>query len=66
MTTLTTARLALCHMRSEDAIALLGVFGDPVVMRAFDRGPFTPDEMTAWVARNLEYQDRYGFGVTVW
>lgn len=63
MTTITTARLELRPMRAEDAMPLLGVFGDPVVMRAFDRGPFTPGEMTAWVARNLEHQDRYGFGL---
>lgn len=50
-------------MRSEDAIPLLGVFGDPAVMRAFDRVPLTQDEMTAWVARNLEHMDRYGFGL---
>ena len=50
-------------MRADDAIPLLRVFGDPVVMRAFDRDPFTPAEMRAWVARNLEHQDRYGFGL---
>jgi [ribosomal protein S5]-alanine N-acetyltransferase len=63
VTTLTTARLELRPMRAEDAIALLGVFGDPVVLRAFDRRPFTPEEMRAWVARNLQHQDRYGFGL---
>ena len=52
-------------MRADDAQQLLGVFGDPEVMRAFDRGPFDRPEMAAWVNRNLQHQDRYGFGLFV-
>ena len=63
MTTLTTERLLLRPMTAEDDVPLLGVFGDSAVMRAFSRGPFTPDEMRAWVARNLDHQDRLGFGL---
>ena len=63
MATLTTERLTLRPMTADDEGPLLGVFGDPVVRRAFDRGPFDAEEMRAWVARNLEHQDRYGFGL---
>ena len=50
-------------MVSEDAGPLLGVFGDPVVMASFGAGPFERPQMDHWVARNLEHQDRYGFGL---
>lgn len=63
MTDITTARLRLRPMRADDADSLLGVFGDPAVMAAFGRGPFTRQEMDAWVARNLEHQDRLGYGL---
>jgi [ribosomal protein S5]-alanine N-acetyltransferase len=63
MTTLTTARLLLRPMVAADAADLMGVFGDPVVMRAFGRGPFTEAEMTRWVRRNLEHQDEHGYGL---
>jgi RimJ/RimL family protein N-acetyltransferase len=58
-----TTRLDVRPMRPEDVQPLFAVFGDPIVMRAFDRGPFTVAEMQAWVARNLEHQDRYGYGL---
>ena len=62
-TAIQTTRLDLRPMRPEDVQPLLQVFGDPIVMRAFDRGPFSVAEMQAWVARNLEHQDRYGYGL---
>lgn len=63
LTTLTTDRLVLRPMRSSDAGPLLAVFGDPAVMAAFGRGPFTPSEMEAWVTRNLDHQARHGSGL---
>ena len=60
---LVTERLRLRPMRASDAAPLLSVFGDPTVMAAFDRGPFTPAEMEAWVARNLAHQQTHGFGL---
>jgi [ribosomal protein S5]-alanine N-acetyltransferase len=61
--TLVTERLELRPMRAEDATPLLAVFTDPAVMAAFGRGPFTEAEMEAWVARNLQHQDRHGYGL---
>lgn len=63
MTAITTDRLLLRPMRPDDAEALLAVFGDPAVMAAFGRGPFSRHEMDAWVARNLAHQERYGYGL---
>lgn len=58
-----TSRLLLREMRAEDAGALLGIFGDPVVMDCFGVSPFGPDQMERWVDRNLEHQRVHGFGL---
>lgn len=63
MTVLVTPRLDLRPMRADDVVPLMAVFGDPVVMRAFERGPFTEAEMRGWVNRNLEHQARHGYGL---
>lgn len=61
--TLTTPRLLLRPMRADDADALLGIFGDPQVMAAFDVAPFDRAQMDAWVRRNLDHQERHGHGL---
>lgn len=48
-------------MREDDADALLHVFADPKVMRAFDSDPFDRAQMERWFWRNLEHQERYGY-----
>ncbi len=53
----------LRSMREDDVEALLGVFGDPKVMAAFDSEPFERVQMERWVRRNLEHQERYGYGL---
>ncbi|HEY8292767.1 MAG TPA: GNAT family N-acetyltransferase [Thermomicrobiales bacterium] len=58
-----TARLRLRPMRAEDADALLRVFADPRVMAAFAVAPFDRAQMERWVRRNLEHQERYGYGL---
>ena len=60
---LTTERLVLREMRAEDHDALLGVFADPRVMDAFASPPFTPADMTRWIARNLAHQAEHGYGL---
>ena len=50
-------------MVAEDAGPLLRVFADPVVMASFGVEPFGRPQMDHWVARNLEHQDQYGFGL---
>jgi ribosomal-protein-alanine N-acetyltransferase len=58
-----TPRLILRPMRADDADALLPIFGDPLVMAAFDSAPFDRQQMARWVERNLEHQTRYGYGL---
>jgi len=58
-----TDQLVLREMRAADAAQLLRVFGDPLVMAAFDAEPFDQRQMEAWVARNLEHQERHGYGL---
>jgi ribosomal-protein-alanine N-acetyltransferase len=58
-----TPRLILRPMQAEDSAELLSVFGDPKVMASFGHSPFDLPAMDAWVRRNLEHQDRYGYGL---
>ena len=58
-----TERLLLRPMRAEDVDELLAIFGDPKVMAAFGVEPFGRPEMKHWVQRNLEHQERYGYGL---
>jgi ribosomal-protein-alanine N-acetyltransferase len=50
-------------MMAGDVAPLLGVFADPVVMASFGVNPFARPQMEHWVARNLEHQDRHGYGL---
>lgn len=63
MIELETPRLRLRPMRAGDATGLLRVFGDPAVMAAFGVPPFDRAQMDRWVRRNLEHQDRHGYGL---
>ena len=63
--TLETARLMLRPMRAEDAAHLLQVFSDPKVMASFGQPPFDPPTMDEWVRRNLDHQERHGYGLFV-
>ena len=58
-----TKRLLLRPMRAEDTDALLRIFTDPRVMAAFDAELFDRGQMEGWVQRNLDHQDRYGYGL---
>ena len=58
-----TDRLVLRPMEADDYVDLLLTFGDPKVMAAFGVAPFGEVEMKRWVARNLEHQQRHGYGL---
>lgn len=60
-----TNRLLLRPMLPQDIDPLLGIFGDPRVMASFGVAPFDRDQMQRWVQRNLDHQDRHGYGLFV-
>ena len=39
------------------------IFGDPRVMAAFDSAPYDRAQMRRWLQRNLDHQERYGYGL---
>ena len=60
---LETKRLLLRPMLAADINALHIIFGDPKVMTAFNHPPFTREQMQAWLQRNLDHQNEYGYGL---
>jgi len=58
-----TRRLRLRSMVPEDTEDLLAIFTDPRVMKSFGVPPFTREQMTGWVKRNLAHQDEHGYGL---
>ena len=58
-----TSRLLLRPMEESDVDPLLGVFGDPLVMAAFETSPFDRSQMERWVRRNLAHQTAHGYGL---
>lgn len=58
-----TARLLLRRMTAEDTDELLLVFSDPRVMASFGGQLFDRARMEQWVQRNLEHQDKCGYGL---
>ncbi len=58
-----TKRLVLRPMLGSDFDALLLIFTDPKVMAAFDHPPFTREQMNRWLNRNLDHQDKFGYGL---
>lgn len=60
---LETPRLLLRPMLASDVSDLLHIFQDPRVMAAFNSPPFTPEDMDRWVRRNLEHQEKHGYGL---
>ena len=60
---LETERLILRPMRATDIDSLYLIFTDRKVMAAFNHDPFTPEQMQAWLRRNLDHQNTYGYGL---
>jgi ribosomal-protein-alanine N-acetyltransferase len=50
-------------MVEDDVDALLLVFSDPKVMQSFGGVLFDRSMMERWVRRNLDHQDRHGYGL---
>ncbi len=50
-------------MVAADLEGLLGIFGDPVVMAAFDEEPFNREQGRRWLDRNLAHQREHGYGL---
>jgi RimJ/RimL family protein N-acetyltransferase len=60
---LETERLILRPMQVTDLDALYLIFTDPKVMAAFNHDPFTHEQMQGWLRRNLDHQNKYGYGL---
>jgi RimJ/RimL family protein N-acetyltransferase len=60
---LDTPRLCLRLMRPSDLDALLDIFGDAKVMASFGGATFSREQMKRWLQRNLDHQDRHGYGL---
>ncbi len=58
-----TKRLILRKMTIDDLDDLLLIFSDPKVMESFGGGLFDRTKMEKWIRRNLDHQDRYGYGL---
>ena len=56
-------RLILRPMRADDVDDLLQVFSDPRVVAAFGSPPFDRAQMERWIRRNLDHQERHGYGL---
>jgi RimJ/RimL family protein N-acetyltransferase len=63
MPRLETNRLILRPMWESDIDALHLIFTDSRVMAAFDHPPFTRDQMARWLGRNLDHQQKFGYGL---
>lgn len=62
-TILETERLILRPMQAADLDALLVIFTDLQVMAAFDEEPFSREQMSRWLGRNLDHQEEFGYGL---
>ena len=60
---LETPRLRLRLMTQSDIEDLLGIFGDPKVMASFNVAPFEHKQMEGWIQRNLDHQEKHGYGL---
>ncbi|NIM99601.1 MAG: GNAT family N-acetyltransferase [candidate division Zixibacteria bacterium] len=58
-----TKRVILRKMTTGDLDDLLRIFSDPKVMASFGGILFDREKMRHWVQRNLDHQERYGYGI---
>jgi len=60
---LETERLILRPMSAADINALHLIFTDPKVMASFGGELLNREQMMRWLQRNLDHQNRYGYGL---
>ena len=60
---LETRRLILRPMLETDIDPLHLIFTDPKVMASFNHDPFTPEQTSRWLQRNLDHQKEFGYGL---
>ncbi len=58
-----TKRLILRLMNENDIDDMLRIFTDKNVLKSFDLQSFSREQMKKWVDRNLDHQDKYGYGL---
>jgi ribosomal-protein-alanine N-acetyltransferase len=60
---LETERLLLRPMQATDIDSLFLIFTDPRVMASFGGELFSRAQMERWLARNLDHQNEFGYGL---
>jgi RimJ/RimL family protein N-acetyltransferase len=60
---LETERLVLRPMLATDIDALYLIFTDPKVMESFGGEPLNREQMERWLQRNLDHQNKFGYGL---
>jgi len=58
-----TNRLTLRLMNEKDIDDMLKIFTDKNVMKSFSLQSFSREQMKKWVDRNLDHQNKYGYGL---
>ncbi len=58
-----TDRLFLRLMKQDDIEAITRIFTDKNVLRAFDLKSLSGEQIKSWLERNLEHQEKYGYGL---
>jgi RimJ/RimL family protein N-acetyltransferase len=58
-----TNRLILRLMKENDFDAIMKVFTDKNVMKSFNLQSFSREQMKKWMDRNLDHQNKYGYGL---
>lgn len=58
-----TNRLILRLMKEDDIDDMLKIFTDKNVMESFNLQSFSREQMERWVVRNLDHQNKYGYGL---
>jgi len=58
-----TDRLILRPMNEKDIEGMHRIFTDKNVMKSFDLQSFSREQMKEWVDRNLDHQNKYGYGL---